>query len=81
MEKNNGYYDLFEYYEKQPIELEKVVSVFSKKIEDGISYKEIVKFHKKVHEIGYTFDWGLDAQPYGLRVLGVQLNQLNDWED
>ena len=29
----------------------------------------------------HTVDSGLDAQPYGLRPIGVELNQLKGWEN
>jgi hypothetical protein len=77
----NEHCDLFEYYEKQPIELEQVVAKYANKLEDGMSYDEITEFHNAVYEIGYTFDSGLDAQPYGLRPIGIELNQLKGWEE
>jgi tetratricopeptide (TPR) repeat protein len=48
---------------------------------DGDAYDMIKKFHDEVYEIGYTFDSGLDAEPYGLRPIGIELNQLEGWED
>jgi len=76
------YYDLFEYSDKQPAELAEVVSRWLLKLEeDGLSYDEITEFHNDVYAIGYTFDSGLDAQPFGLRPIGVELNQLKGWED
>jgi len=44
-------------------------------------YDVIKKFHDAVYKIGYTFDSGLDAEPHGLRPIGVKLNQLVGWED
>jgi len=46
-----------------------------------MDYDEIAEFLDEVESVGYTFDSGLDAQPYGLRPVGVNLNQLKGWED
>jgi len=34
---------------------------------DELSYDEIFKLHTEVEELGYTFDYYLDAVPYDLR--------------
>lgn len=79
------YYDLFEYYEKQPEELKPIVDKYLEMLENGNyeedTYQLLKKFHDEVYEVGYTFDFGLDASPYGLRPIGVELNQLKGWED
>ena len=36
---------------------------------DELSYEEIFKLHTEVEELGYTFDYYLDAVPYNLRKL------------
>lgn len=83
--ENTEYHDLFEFYDEQPIELKKIVDFYSNKLENGDykedTYKLITKFHDAVYKIGYTFDSGLDGQPYGLRPIGVELNQLKGWEN
>jgi len=43
-----------------------------------MDYEELRKFQNEVEEIGYTFDFGLDADPYGLRPIGVKLEELKD---
>ena len=82
---NTEYHDLFEFYDEQPSELKKIVDFYLDKLESGDytedTYKFITKFHDAVYKIGYTFDSGLDAQPYGLRPIGVELNQLKGWEN
>ena len=83
--ENTEYHDLFEFYNEQPIELKKIVDFYLNKLESGDytedTYKFITKFHDAVYKIGYTFDSGLDAQPYGLRLIGIKLNQLKGWEN
>ena len=83
--ENVEYYDLFEFYDKQPIELKQIVDFYLDKLDSGDyaedTYEFIAKFHDAVNKIGYTFDWYLDAQPYGLRPIGVELNQLKGWEN
>jgi hypothetical protein len=74
--------DLFEYYEKQPAKLSRIVKKYMKKFEnDDYDYQDSENFLKEVQAIGYTFDYGLDNEPYGLRPVGVKLNELKGWED
>jgi hypothetical protein len=40
---------------------------------DELSYDEIFKLHTEVEELGYTFDYYLDAVPYDLRK--IETNQ------
>ena len=58
---------LFVNYEKQPEDLklicDKYEGIFTKK---GLSYKNCAKWLKKVQKLGYTFDYGLDGEPYNL---------------
>jgi len=75
------YHDLFEYYEEQPPELKQIVDKYEKILSRHKNYEVINKFRDEVGKIGYTFDSGLDAEPYGLRPIGVELNQLKGWED
>ena len=68
--------DLFEYYEEQPIELKKIVGNWSKRLDKGLSYKQVTEFFNECESVGYTFDSGLDAQPYGLRLIGVDIDEI-----
>jgi len=34
----------------------------------------------EIEPLGYIFDYYLDADPYGLRPIGVELNELEGWE-
>ena len=57
--------DLFETPELIP---DNVRAVFDKYDNgDELSYEEIFKLHTEVEELGYTFDYYLDAVPYDLR--------------
>jgi hypothetical protein len=57
--------DLFETPELIP---DNVRAVFDKYDNgDELSYDEIFKLHTEVEELGYTFDYYLDAVPYDLR--------------
>jgi len=57
--------DLFETPELIP---DNVRAVFDKYCEHGeLTYETILKLHTEVEELGYTFDYYLDAVPYDLR--------------
>lgn len=57
--------DLFETPELIP---ENVRAVFDKYDNgDELSYEEIFKLHTEVEQLGYTFEYYLDAVPYDLR--------------
>jgi hypothetical protein len=74
--------DLFENYEMMPKNLKKIVDEYSRKYESGnMDYRDTEKFLKEVEAIGYTFDYYLDNEPYGLRPVGVKLNELEGYED
>lgn len=56
--------DLFKHYDKMPDDLRGVV----KKYEMGENdYRVLEDFKEEVEALGYTFDYGLDAEPYNLR--------------
>lgn len=56
--------DLFEYYEDQPEELQRVLKPYE---EHDPTYESLKKILEEVQSIGFTFDYGLDAMPYNLR--------------
>jgi hypothetical protein len=73
---------LFEDYENQPKELKAICDKYMEKYANGkMNYKKTAKFLKKVEKIGYTFDAGLDNEPYGLRLIGTELNELQGFEE
>ena len=76
------YKDLFEDYENQPAELSEIVSAYMEKFEEGdYDYEDSKKFLAEVESVGYTFDYGLDNEPYGLRPIGVELSQIEGYEE
>jgi hypothetical protein len=68
--------DLFEDYELLPEELKVVCDKWQEKAAYwGLDYNDCEIFQKECEAIGYTFDYGLDAEPFDLRPinLGQQL--------
>ena len=60
--------DLFEYRESlSPDVLEIVEEYDYKSLTNGLSYNDCKTFLNKVEKLGYTFDYGLDAEPFGLQ--------------
>lgn len=72
--------DLFEDYENMPPKIAKIFDKYSEDFEDG-NYKGLSMALKEMQQIGYTFEYYLDGQAYGLRPIGVPLNQLKGYED
>jgi len=58
--------DLFEYYDEQPIALQKITSEMEQNV-DGFNYAELKVFQASCESIGYTFDYDLSAEPFNLR--------------
>jgi hypothetical protein len=59
--------DLFEDYEDQPEEVSAILSKYE--LEDN-DYNTLNDLLAELNEIGYTFEFGLDAEPYDLRKIG-----------
>lgn len=72
---NLTYYDLFDNYDLQPSELKNIISKYS--ISEDMTYIQLQALLEEVNNIGYTFDYGLDGVPYGLRPIGVKLENLS----
>lgn len=70
--------DLFETPELIPENVQAILETFD---EGKDPYKELQRLINEIEPIGYTFDYYLDAEPYGLRPLNVKLNQLEGYED
>jgi|TARA_Y100000389_G_scaffold204481_1_gene257298 hypothetical protein len=70
--------DLFETPDLIPENIKSVINTFD---EDVDSYVELRRLVNEVEELGYTFDFYLNAEPYGLRPIGVELNELEGWEN
>jgi len=58
--------DLFDNYESLPELVKEVILTFSDN-----SYAECVRLEAELKQLGYTFDWGLDAEPFNLRLIKV----------
>jgi hypothetical protein len=59
--------DLFEDYEDQPQEVQRILSKYD--MEDN-NYETLENLKAELEAIGYTMDYGLDAEPYDLRKIG-----------
>jgi division protein CdvB (Snf7/Vps24/ESCRT-III family) len=70
--------DLFETPELIPETISKVLESID---EDKDIYAELARVLKEIEELGYTFDYYLDAVPYGLRPIGVEITDLEGWEN
>ena len=59
--------DLFEHYDEMPPQLKGVVSKWFDIVGgDEFSYIQSEQFLREVNAIGYTFEYGLCGQPFGL---------------
>ena len=76
--EGGGMIDLFEDYDNIP---DKVNNILEKYDMEDQDYESLEAIKKRVEKVGYTFDFGLDAQPYGLRPVNVKLDQLEGYED
>lgn len=66
--------DLFETPELIPDNVQAVLETFN---EDADSYRELDRLLIEIEPMGYTFDYYLDAEPYGLRPIDMELE---GWE-
>ena len=70
--------DLFETPELIPSEVQDVLVTFD---EDADDYQELDRLLAELEPLGYTFDYYLDAEPYGLRPIDMELVELEGWEN
>ncbi len=70
--------DLFETPELIPDEVQAVFETFDE--DTGNTYYELDRILSEIEPMGYTFDYYLDAEPYGLRPIGMELIELEGWE-
>jgi hypothetical protein len=70
--------DLFETPELIPDEVQAVFETFNEDSDN--SYFELDRILSEIEPFGYTFDYYLDAEPYGLRPIGIELEELEGWE-
>jgi hypothetical protein len=67
--------DLFEDYENIPEKVQTILDKYAEKFGDDLSdmdYKDMADMHDEVYAVGYTFESGLDNQPYDLRPIGTK---------
>jgi hypothetical protein len=69
--------DLFETPELIPEDVQAVLETFDENADD---YAELDRLTNELEPLGYTFDYYLNAEAYGLRPIGVELNELEGWE-
>jgi hypothetical protein len=60
-----------------PEEVQAVLETFD---ENASDYEELDRILAEIEPLGYTFDYYLDADPYGLRPIGMKLSELEGWE-
>lgn len=70
--------DLFETPELIPENVQAVLETFDEDCAN--TYHELDRILAELEPLGYVFDYYLDADPYGLRPIGVNLNELEGWE-
>lgn len=70
--------DLFETPELIPPKVQEVFESFDEDCAN--TYHELDRILSIIETMGYTFDYYLNAEPYGLRPIGIKLNELEGWE-
>jgi len=70
--------DLFETPELIPNEVQLVFESFDEDSDN--TYLELDRLLSEIEPLGYIFDYYLDAEPYGLRPIGMELIELEGWE-
>jgi hypothetical protein len=60
--------DLFEQYETLPEEVQAILLTF-----EDETYSECRRLERELKPYGYTFDWGLDAQPFNLHKIDLEV--------
>jgi hypothetical protein len=72
--------DLFEAPELIPSEVQVILESFNEN-ECTNDYLDLQRLTNELEEIGYTLDYGLDAEPFGLRPIGIKLEELEGFEN
>ena len=70
--------DLFETPDLIPIDVQIVLESFDEDCAN--TYHELDRLLSEIEPMGYTFDYYLDAEPYGLRPIGMEVEELEGWE-
>lgn len=58
--------DLFEYYEEQPQEVKEILNRYELEEMDYITCENLLA---ELNAVGYTFEYGLSAEPFNLKKL------------
>jgi hypothetical protein len=70
-----------EVIEKEVIkEVAALIDAYADNYDDN-DYMDTHKLHDNIEKLGYTFEYGLDNQPYGLRKIGIPITQVLDEYD
>lgn len=78
---DSQFVDLFQYFELMPENVSAIFDMYYEMSGGDWDYDNLSKLQEELKELGYTFDYGLDAEPYGLRPIELSLNQLKDFEE
>lgn len=70
--------DLFETPELIPSDVQAILESFDE--ESPNTYAELDRLVNELEVIGYTFDYFIDANPYGLRPININIEQLEGYE-
>jgi len=69
--------DLFETPELIPSEVQAILETFDEESEN--TYLELDRVIDKLEDIGYTFEYWLDGESYGLRPINIKLEELEGY--
>ena len=69
--------DIFETPELIPVEVQAVLDTADM---DSDPYIELARIVREIEPLGYTFDFYLDAKPFGLRPIDMDLQELEGYE-
>jgi hypothetical protein len=72
--------DLFETPELIPSEVQLILESYNED-ERTNDYLDLRRLTNELEQIGYTLDYGLDAEPFGLRPIGIKLEELEGYEN
>lgn len=68
--------DLFEHMDDLPHDLIALIDHYSVEIEQGDPYAVCREFLEKAQALGFTFEYGLDGEPYGLQRMSAGTNEM-----
>jgi hypothetical protein len=69
--------DLFETPELIPSEVQAILETFDEESEN--TYLELDRVIDKLEDVGYTFEYWLDGESYGLRPINIKLEELEGY--